>query len=134
MCDFCLADHVFKVDVRALPSEELVNEMAAYVLESKGTFVIHSEEMNPNIPLPPVPLLFQVFHVLMQHKDTVKERLLGTCIRVQSLDERMRGLIRFALSVYKPTKPFLVTDDKAEAAEFVRAHLPSATLPQSEGM
>lgn len=65
------------------------------------------------------PLLVSAAMKLAAARALLKARCSGTCVKAQFLDDHTKFCRDTFLHLYKPQRPFLLTDSEAERAEFL---------------
>ena len=114
----------FKISVTSSPSVEEAEKihviMRTWCENTKERFVFDIEHVKdaPEIKVQ-MPILVFSATKLFENKKIIQSRCLGTCIKGQVLDDHTKFCRDMFLSLYNPTRPFLLTDSSTEQSKFV---------------
>ena len=104
--------------------ERLANAMMLDLrsVADSSRVVLHIQHVNAGDLTPPdLPTMFMIIGKLMENKDLVDERILGTCVQTQALDDVARTARDLFLSVYNPRRPLAVVENTDDAMAFMRS-------------
>lgn len=84
--------------------------------------VLHIQHVHAGSLTPPdLPTMLLIIGKLMENRDLVDERILGTCVQTQTLDDVARAARDLFLSVYVPRRPLAVVENTDDAMAFMRS-------------
>ena len=115
---------VCHIKVHDVPSADEMRRVAAFMTMelTRTPFVIHAEHVTRRATrMPSVEQIQTIVSLLVEGKLLIRERLLGTVIQTQGLDDCARLARDAFLLLYRPHKPFAVTENVAETASFLKA-------------
>lgn len=112
---------VFWVGIHRLPTdEELKNVMSACMLAlTTDRLVLHFEHVSDTqLEIPTFDMIKNIVSTLMQNKDLFRKNLIGTIFESQVLDDKTKTMRDLFRSIYKPIRPFNLTDCKSDIENF----------------
>lgn len=121
----CYHNHstnVFWIGIRLLPSDEEVDLIIASLVTALSTsrLILHFEHVSHH-PLdnPSFEMMKKFVSTLINYKKLLSENLIGTIFQARILDHNTKVMRDLFLSLYKPLKPLLFTDNSQEVECFV---------------
>ena len=124
LCDVAATSQRVRVGVVATPSRDDVERLATILLawfrDATVPVVLHVEHISaPGEVAPPdMPSILLIVSTLMEHREVIQSRLLGTCVQATHLDDGARVARDLFLSLYQPERPLSVVDAAEEAERF----------------
>lgn len=100
--------------------ERLCTVVGTYIAHTERKFALHLQHSGEDAPLDAASLLCLVGR-LLEHRDAIDSKLLGTCIQTTRLDDTARATATMFLSLYNPKSPFEMTDSEASARAFLKS-------------
>lgn len=123
--------HRVLVRLPAHPSPEALDAIFSEVLgfcrrQESLRFALHIEahQQQDDAPPPDAPLLFRVAGKLLDHRELVDERVVGTCIQVPSLDAGARMARDIFLGLYQPCTKLCLAETPEDVRNFLRELVP----------
>ena len=120
---------LFEISVRATPDVEHIDRLATllqrYLTEGNGQklrVVIKIRHVDSErLAVPNLAQLLCIVRNLVDMRDLIDERLLGTVIQARGLDESVDAAQRMFFDFYKPRKPLRIVTSNAACEDFVQS-------------
>lgn len=100
--------------------EEMMSKVVDHVRAAPQSCVMHIEHVDSDSLDPPdLPCMMQIVGQLLQHKDLVEKKLLGTCVQAKTVDDAARVAADLFQSMWQ-TDALLVVDTQEATDKFLR--------------
>lgn len=113
-----------EIRMRRRATGDLLNEMMAKIADhmraAAQPCVLHIQHVDSNALDPPdLPCMMQIVGQLLQHKDIVEEKVLGTCVQAKTVDDAARVAADLFQSMWQ-TDALVVVDTQEATDKFLR--------------
>lgn len=109
----------------------LTREAVAWLDTHGASIMLHVQHCGPgNLEVPAAPVLVCIVGCLLGHGARIADRLVGTVVQTEFVDDRVREAEAFLRSLYTPRRPFhLVAGEDAAAASVAALTRPRPPPP-----
>ena len=112
------------LEINSLPSpneiKKVSNDIKTIVMTEKKYVLYANHGSKSKIDFPSFEHFEVITEILKESKIMIVSQLLGTVIQVQKLDSVTNLAKEIFLLVYKPIKPFAITQSYEETVEFLK--------------
>ena len=108
--------------IKDLPTLDEIDCIAAHMVKEaqKGQFILHIEHVGEGaLPIPTWAHLQRALTHMYAQARLIRAHLLGTIVQYRQMDATVQFVQHIVLSLYKPQKPLLITNDKTQIRAFI---------------
>lgn len=114
---------VLHVGVKQTPDSDQLGNLLSNVWKvaecHPERVALHIVHVTKTISLPSIPFFMRLVPELLQHQDLIKQKLLGTCIEVNRVDDPVVQAFDMLKGWYKSTRPMKVVVGPEQALQFL---------------
>ena len=114
------------IGIRVTPNVQLVSKLSTILeawarnTDSKFIFWANHLKDSAELKIPDIPTMIHIIGRLMDHKDLLETRLLGTCVETRNMNDACSFARDQFLALYKPIKPFTIVEGEEKALAFLK--------------
>lgn len=114
------------IGIETLPTEDELRDIMQAILlvltnATSRNIIVHFEHTSADdLRSPGLEFIKQVVSVLLDNKDLVKRSLCCSIFQARKIDDKMKIAVDLFMSLYKTTRPLLITDRPDEAESFAQ--------------